>query len=71
MKHTYYACPKPCVKLNCPICDGGLSHCTVCDCAEGTLTTECSGEVVPERSQKLIYDGVLDFVDGKWKFTDR
>jgi hypothetical protein len=44
----------------------GLSECTVCNCAEGTLPTHCPGVLVPYRVQNLIIKGVVDFVGDRW-----
>lgn len=44
----------------------GLSQCTVCHCAEGTLPTACPGVRVPGRVQTLIIRGVVDFVGDRW-----
>lgn len=44
----------------------GLSECTVCNCAEGTLPTHCPGVRVPYRVQNMIIKGVVDFVGDRW-----
>lgn len=49
----------------CPICDGGLSICTVCHLLEGGLTTECSGKGSWDKSDE-VYAGRLDFRGGEW-----
>lgn len=43
-----------------------LVACDVCNCAEGTLPTDCPGVLVPERVQTLIHKGVVDFDGGRW-----
>lgn len=53
-------------KVHCPICDGSLFACRICNGAEGTLTTECPGTIINEEKQNLIYNGKLDFINGKW-----
>jgi hypothetical protein len=47
-KHQYYECPRPCEEPHCVYCDGGLSFCIVCKCAEGSLASECPGSAVSE-----------------------
>jgi len=65
--HTAYECPTGCNQWGCIYCDGGLFSCTVCDAAEGELTTECPRKPVPNWLRKLVYNykGV-DFIDGAW-----
>lgn len=66
-KHVYETHEDCCIR-HCPVCDGGLSICTVCLLAEGELTTECPGiAVVDPNRRELIYSGKLDFVEGEWK----
>lgn len=55
-----------CQHVNCPICDGGLSFCTVCLGAEASLTTECVGRALTQGEQVLIQQGARDFVNGAW-----
>ena len=50
----------------CSICDGGLAICKVCGHIEGSLTTECPGEHTYSEKGDLVYQGKLDFKDGKW-----
>jgi hypothetical protein len=59
-----------CNNDNCFICDGGLAVCTVCGCAEGTLSTDCPGYPVPDEKQQLIYQKKLDFIDGYWRWLN-
>jgi hypothetical protein len=64
-KHTFYQCK--CNKFGCQFCDGGLGLCTVCDGAEGTLTTECPGRKITKEEAAKIYNWKsLDFKDGQW-----
>ena len=64
-KHTWYECK--CNNHGCQFCDGGLGLCTVCNGAEGTLTTECCGRKITEEEKEKIYTlQSLDFVDGVW-----
>lgn len=55
-----------CEYPNCPICDGGLFHCTVCGLAEGSLTTECCGEKVSLSTEEQVYNGEINFRNGRW-----
>ncbi|WP_175762279.1 hypothetical protein [Burkholderia anthina] len=45
----------------------GLSICKQCNLAEATLTTECPGHHVRDRTARLINAGRIDFEDGVWK----
>mgnify|MGYP001600111244 CR=1 FL=1 len=51
------------------ICDGGLGVCKVCNCWEGSLTTECSGAPVDGERQDDVYAGRIDFFGGRWVDT--
>lgn len=55
-----------CELANCPICDGGLFICRICNGAEGTLTADCPGIIINQEQQNQIYQGKLDYVNGKW-----
>ena len=70
VNHIYYKCKEPCETIHCNFCDGGLSSCIVCDGAEGSLPSECPGKVMSCKEQELIFDGDLDFRDGKWIKTE-
>ena len=63
-KHTPYECDDKCT--GCCYCDGGLILCTTCGGAEGSLTTHCPGEDVPEERLDLVFEGKLDHVNRKW-----
>lgn len=65
MKHIFEKHTN-CQKEHCNICDGGLSVCTVCKGAEGDLTTECCGHFVSDIFRQQVYNGKIDFIDGKW-----
>ncbi len=66
-EHTW-AKHENCSDWSCPICVGGLGFCTVCNGAEGTLTTECCGRPITEEEEHRVYiAGNLDFYDGKWR----
>lgn len=64
MEHTWYECK--CKRAYCMFCEGGLSYCTSCGGAEGSLPTECPGVPISEEHQQLIYKSTLDFRDGQW-----
>lgn len=66
--HVYFKCGPGCA--GCQFCDGGLAHCVRCDCGEGTLPTDCPGEVVDAARQAEIYRGHVDFRDGRWVTPD-
>lgn len=64
-KHKYYKCN--CIEQQCIFCDGELSLCTVCNGAEGTLTTHCCNRKITDIEEELIYQGYLDFKNNKWE----
>jgi len=64
--HIFYKCPQPCEKTYCQYCEGGLALCTVCNCGEGTLPTECPGKKVGEGVQESIFRREIDFKNGQW-----
>ena len=66
MKHEWYKCPQPCDRAYCQFCEGGLASCTVCNCGEGTLPSDCPGESVSGARQDSIYAGLIDYRDGMW-----
>lgn len=53
-----------CIDVHCNICD--LYICAVCNCAEGSLPTDCPGDKISGDLQDLIYNQVIDFKDGEW-----
>ena len=57
---------KNCDQIACPICEGGLSVCSVCGLTEGSLTTDCPGYTCWEEKNEEIYTGQIDFRNGKW-----
>jgi len=66
MEHTFYECECD-DTTSCQFCEGGLSLCTVCRGAEGTLTTECCGRPITIDEEDRIYKKrTLDFIGGKW-----
>ncbi len=44
--------------------EDGLSHCKVCDGAEGALPTLCPGRRLTQHEQDEIYAGRLNFATG-------
>lgn len=65
MQHSYVKHVN-CDRSHCPICDGGLMICRVCTAAEGELTKECPGVVVPFDRREAVYHGKYDFYNGEW-----
>jgi hypothetical protein len=68
MEHKYIApethnCNNDAV---CPICDGGLSVCSVCGGAEGSMPTECPGFMMSPVEAQAVYKGEIDFRNGAW-----
>lgn len=66
MKHDFMT-PAECTcdgETGCMICDGGLSVCKVCGGGEGSLTTDCPGERIPEGLDHEVYAGELDYREG-------
>lgn len=55
-----------CGESHCPICAGGLAHCTSCGGAEGTLPTHCPQSLMSDETEAAVYAGSLDFIDGAW-----
>jgi hypothetical protein len=45
----------------CPICDGGLSLCTVCGGAEGSMPTDCPGHRMQAEVSDAVYAGEVDY----------
>lgn len=64
-EHTWEV-HKNCDRLGCPICEGGLSVCTVCGLVEGCLTTDCPRIESYSKYSDDIYTGKIDFIDGEW-----
>lgn len=44
----------------------GLTQCELCGGAEGTLPSHCPGNRMSPSMGDLVYQGKLDFKDGKW-----
>jgi hypothetical protein len=68
MKHIFYECPPGECRHpgSCPYCDGGLGLCTVCNGAEGQLTTDCVGYKLSEKILDRVWKGFYDFKYGRW-----
>lgn len=45
---------------------GPLGICKICGSGEGELTRECPGHHVDPYIQQAVFQGSLDFYDGKW-----
>lgn len=54
-------------RVYCSIC--GLFICGLCGGSESNLTTECSSAAIPLEIEKLIYEGVIDFKEGRWRLA--
>ena len=69
MDHVQKICStKYCKRVGyCPLCDGGLFICTVCNGAEGSLPSECPGRRMTPQESAEVYEGLVDFVKGKWQ----
>lgn len=65
MDHQYLK-HRDCELMHCNICDGGLAVCTVCNGVEGSLTTECPGEPMTFVRKEAVYQGHMDYQNGKW-----
>lgn len=49
----------------CALCHGGLSVCSTCRGAEGSLPTDCPGEPMHEIIQEEVYAARLDYRRGE------
>lgn len=47
----------------------GISACRTCGGAEGSLPTDCPGGLMLASTEEAIYNGIIDFVGGKWVLT--
>jgi hypothetical protein len=61
-----YVVHKNCEIDNCLICDGGLSNCTVCGGAEGSLPIHCPAILMTQEQSDQVYARTLDFYEGAW-----
>lgn len=68
LEHTWYVCRKNgrC-EYPCTFCDGGLAACTVCGGTEGSLTTHCPGYECEKSHGEAIYNGYIDYINGRWR----
>ena len=66
MKNHIYEKHDECNNPNCPICKGGLVNCVVCGGAKGSLTTECPGERILQKTLDAVYAGKMDYRSGQW-----
>lgn len=53
----------------CVLCNGGLSVCTVCGGAEGTLPTDCPGKPMSWDTGQQVYEGLIDYRRGQGWIT--
>jgi hypothetical protein len=60
--HTLHRCNSG----ECFVCEGGLAQCSVCDGAEGELTTKCPGIKLSNPILNRIYRGDLDYNKSWW-----
>lgn len=44
--------------------ESGLAYCNICGLAEGSLTTDCSGQKVSSELEEKVYGGKKDFREG-------
>lgn len=51
---------------HCPLCDGGLSWCSVCGGAEGSMPTDCPGYRLDPDTLDAVYNKRRDFKNGEW-----
>lgn len=63
--HVFLDCQ--CHEDRCPLCEGGLTLCTVCGGAEGSLPTACPGVKMTLEQADEVMAGTLDFKDGAWQ----
>jgi hypothetical protein len=70
MKHVLVV-HNNCTDDHCPICDGGLCVCSVCGGADSSLTTECSGKIIPAWLETAVSNSYVDFIGGRWLITER
>lgn len=71
MEHTWYVCNGGHEYPGCMFCDGGLSSCTVCGGAEGSLPTDCPGVEMTKQQADGVYAGSIDYREGRgWVVPD-
>lgn len=64
-QHIEFKCN--CYRTGCIFCDGGLFLCAVCNSFEGAMTTECPSRRMTSQESAEVYEGLVDFIGGKWK----
>jgi len=64
--HVAYVCPTYHEGTYCPICEGGLFSCAICNSFEGATTTDCPERKMTADEIDAVYKGDLDFQDGQW-----
>jgi hypothetical protein len=57
VKHT------DCDRQHCPICEGGLSCCEVCNGAEASMPTDCPGVRMSRDQENEVQFGSLDYLE--------
>lgn len=67
-EHVWYVCDGRCrdreYPIGCSYCDGGLSSCTVCNGAEGSLLPYCPGRAMTQEENQINYAVMMSW-DGK------
>lgn len=56
-----------CDREDCYPCSGGLSLCTVCGGAEGSMPYSCPGVKMTEKQQDDVMAQRFDFIHGEWR----
>ncbi len=46
----------------CDLCEGGLALCTRCGGMEGSLPTDCPGELMSDEVEEAVYKGKTDYI---------
>ena len=64
MNHKYES-HNNCENDLCPVCTGGVCHCTICKATEAALTSDCVGRPLTSLEACCISNG-YDFKDGEW-----
>lgn len=55
-----------CTVVNCPICEGGLGICVVCNAAEDELTKHCPGKYIEPYTRQKVAEGEIEYEYGWW-----
>ena len=64
--HKQLECKDPDCGGTCNACC--LAMCAVCGGAEGSLPTECPGVKMTTQVECQVYEGVIDYYDGAWRW---